>query len=617
MTVYRSKRFAAPNANRPAVARPRLEKKETAQESEKSLFKAQEANSMATIPADELYNILCNDMRALILLDCEFRIRRFFPSTMPIFNLLPGDIGRHVSDFRALVDDSELLNDAQNVVASGVPSEAEVSASNGQRFIRRLTASRHRDNSPSGVVITYFEVTNIREMEREVEESRSEVERLKWNYRELLESTSHDSRNNLQNLRIIGDQLREVVLAADLQRLVSRFDAFISAMTVHIDELRPLDRSSAGMVAPLAKDSGFEDCAISEDARATDGPHEDGFGCRGLILVVEDEPDLRGLLGDILRDAGFYVLAAANAEAALELADHTAIAPDVMLIDYNLPGDIDGLTLSKALCARLQCEIPLVVLTGDVSDVATMALEAEGCVRLIKPVGTGELIQYLANAVMSDKAAPEAHLRKRSGKTICVVDNDHHARALLQAMLEGEGYHVAVFEDAESFLAAGLDSASLCLLLDLKLPGIGGIELLTRMHADGTLTPAVVLTAVQDPQEAVGALKAGAMDFLLKPVPSTVLLESIDRVVDQAVSGEKSAQTSRQAQCLIGQLTDRQRDVMSLILAGNPNKIIAAKLGVSQRTVENHRAAIMHRTGARSLPELARLSVAAGIVAAV
>lgn len=168
-----------------------------------------------------------------------------------------------------------------------------------------------------------------------------------------------------------------------------------------------------------------------------------------------------------------------------------------------------------------------------------------------------------------------------------------------------------MFESAEAFLEGGSPGRKGCLVVDEKMPGLGGLELLDRLKREGYELPAIMITAHGDAARAVRAMKAGAADFIEKPVSPEELLASLERVIRQSENLQeraiwKAAQTRR----IVG-LTDRQREIMELVVAGHANKEIAARLGINQRTVESHRALIMKKTGAKSLADLVRLALIA------
>ncbi|MBC7799789.1 MAG: response regulator, partial [Gemmatimonadaceae bacterium] len=194
---------------------------------------------------------------------------------------------------------------------------------------------------------------------------------------------------------------------------------------------------------------------------------------------------------------------------------------------------------------------------------------------------------------------------------IFIVDDDRTIRGAIRAVLEDDGRIVEVYATSEAFLAGYRPGTEGCLLIDAYLPGMGGVELLQWLRAQGDRLPAIMITGHSDVPMAVQAMKAGASDFIEKPVGAPDLLASIARAMDQSRDTGKLMAWRQDAAKHIESLTPRQRQVMDLVLAGHPSKNIAADLGVSQRTVENHRASIMRRSGVKSLPALARMALAA------
>ena len=150
-------------------------------------------------------------------------------------------------------------------------------------------------------------------------------------------------------------------------------------------------------------------------------------------------------------------------------------------------------------------------------------------------------------------------------------------------------------------------------MIDAYLPGMNGITLLQRLRDSGHRLPAIMITGNSDVAIAVQAMKAGASDFIEKPISRSELLGCVDRALEQSQDSAKLAAWRRDATHHLAGLTPRQRQVMDMVLAGHPSKNIAVDLGISQRTVENHRASIITKTGTRSLPALARLALAAAV----
>jgi two-component system CheB/CheR fusion protein len=195
---------------------------------------------------------------------------------------------------------------------------------------------------------------------------------------------------------------------------------------------------------------------------------------------------------------------------------------------------------------------------------------------------------------------------------IFIVDDDDEIRAAMRAVLELDGRAVEDYSSCEAFLEAYRPGREACLLVDAYLPGMNGLELLQRLSDVGHRLAAIMITGNSDVPMAVQAMKAGASDFIEKPIGRGELLAGVDRALEQSRDASRLLAWRETAWIHVARLTPRQRQVMELVLAGHASKTIAADLGISQRTVESHRASIMRKSGAKSLPELARLALAAG-----
>jgi FixJ family two-component response regulator len=194
-------------------------------------------------------------------------------------------------------------------------------------------------------------------------------------------------------------------------------------------------------------------------------------------------------------------------------------------------------------------------------------------------------------------------------RRVFIVDDDAEIRGIMRDVVERQGYAVSVFADGAEFLEAFTADQAGCLIADAKMPGIGGLQMIERLKAMNAQLSIIVITAYGDIAMAVRAMKAGAMDFLQKPVRQEELLCCIRRACEAA--GERSGSSERnEAEARIKGLTSRQRQILELVLSGAPTKTIAADLNLSQRTVDNHRAAIMRKLGAKSLPSLIRIALA-------
>lgn len=193
---------------------------------------------------------------------------------------------------------------------------------------------------------------------------------------------------------------------------------------------------------------------------------------------------------------------------------------------------------------------------------------------------------------------------------VVIVDDDEAVREGLKALLEVHGYAVDTFESANALLAApeSLAAKPACLLVDVRMPGMGGLELQRELKRRDARLPVIMITGHGDIPMAVAALKAGAADFLEKPFDSHMLLASIAEASRRAQSGADGVDVAEIGRRL-AELTPREREVMELVIAGMSNKVIAHSLNIAVRTVEIHRARVMEKSGARSLAELVRLAI--------
>jgi two-component system CheB/CheR fusion protein len=219
-------------------------------------------------------------------------------------------------------------------------------------------------------------------------------------------------------------------------------------------------------------------------------------------------------------------------------------------------------------------------------------------------------------AAVAPTSAPGVCLDSAAGlddrALVFVVDHDAQVRAALRRLLESNGLRTEAFADAAAFLNGYHPQENACLLADTALADLGGLSLLLKLAADADPMPVIMITDSSDIGMAVGAMKAGAVDFIEKPIGGVELIASIMRALASGRLASGRAADRGAALYHFQALTPRQRQIMMMVLSGHPSKNIAVDLGISRRTVENHRAAIMRKSGSKSLPELARLALAAG-----
>ena len=743
--------------------------------------------------SNDLQNVLYSTDVATLFLDTELRIRFFTPTTRSLFSIIPGDVGRPLSDLHSLAGDGALAADARAVLATHAPIEREIEAPGGTWFRRRILPYRTHDEGVEGVVITFNDITVRRHAGEALEAAREQAELASTAKSRFLAAASHDLRQPLQTMSLLQGVLAGMV-GGEAKGLVARLDDSLGAMSGMLDTLLDINQIEAGIVRPefsvfpldallerlrrgfvpqaqaqslslrvvacslsvrsdprlleqmlrnllsnalkytrrgrvllgcrrrggvlsvevwdtgvgIAEDelraifneyhqvdnaarersrglglglsivqrlggllghpvrvrsrqgrgSVFAiDVALPPHDAAPPGPAAAGDAAAPLavhastVLVVEDDPEVRDLLELCLARQGHRALVAADGAVALALVAGGAPRPDLLLADYNLPG-MDGLRLVATLRATLganpavasgatpgaarattpgatsraslAARLPAIILTGDISTATLRAIADQDCLRLTKPVRIAELAQAIQDllsappahpvAARPPLARPGAAAGRLASCVVHVVDDDVAVRQAIRAVLEADGAVVEDFADGESFLQAYRphDAAAGCLLVDAYMPGMGGLELLGRIRdLDGGLA-AILITGNGDVPMAVQAMRAGALDFIEKPIDAPDLLARIRRAIDHSHDAGTLSEWRDDAARRIAGLTPRQREVMDLVLAGYPSKNIAADLAISQRTVENHRASIMRKTGARSLPALARLALVSG-----
>jgi two-component system response regulator FixJ len=198
-------------------------------------------------------------------------------------------------------------------------------------------------------------------------------------------------------------------------------------------------------------------------------------------------------------------------------------------------------------------------------------------------------------------------------RTVYVLDDDDAVLRSLERLLNSVNFEPITFNRPDMFLAAAQTFKTGCVLLDVRLPGISGLEVQAQLHKMRNDLPVIVMTGEGDIQTAVRAMKAGAADFLEKPYSDHTLLRAIEAAFVKEYRLNRDSEIE-EASRRLAILSPREREVLDGLLAGQPNKLIAYQLGISVRTVEVHRARMMERLGIRQLAEAIRLGVMARLI---
>lgn len=195
--------------------------------------------------------------------------------------------------------------------------------------------------------------------------------------------------------------------------------------------------------------------------------------------------------------------------------------------------------------------------------------------------------------------------------TVFVVDDDEAVRDSITALVGAAGYTVRAFASAEEFLAQVPEDGQGCVLLDVRMPGIGGMELHRQLIQRHSGLSIVFISGHADIALAVSAMKNGAHDFIEKPFNPNVLVKKVEKALAECAERAQRVRRLREVHGRLARLTARETQVLDLVVAGDPNKTSAIRLGISQKTVETHRFRIMKKMEARNLPELVEMVILA------
>lgn len=193
--------------------------------------------------------------------------------------------------------------------------------------------------------------------------------------------------------------------------------------------------------------------------------------------------------------------------------------------------------------------------------------------------------------------------------SVYVVDDDDAVRSSLRLLLKSVGIPAVAFAGARDFLAAYDPDVPGCLVLDVRMPGMSGLELQDELNRRGAVIPVIFITGHGDIPMAVEAMQHGAFDFLQKPFRDQDLIDRVQRALAADASNRAALNEGQQIAERFETLTPREREVLALVTQGKANKVMAGDLGVSQRTVEIHRARVMEKMGANSLAQLVRMMI--------
>lgn len=338
------------------------------------------------------------------------------------------------------------------------------------------------------------------------------------------------------------------------------------------------------------------------------GSLPDELTANGTVAVVADRPREQEALTLLLKAKGNQVVSVSN-DGEIRLEGRGGMQPEIIVTDFDGLFDPAGVRLIEELRHLLGSHIPVLVIADETWKSAHSHSISDPVTYLTKPTAAEEIAAQIAQTILSARhrlAAPRIKDRHAAQQTTFIVDDDRVLREAISALLTSRGEHVEVYSSGESFLENYTPSRRGCLVVDDKLPGLRGIELLEKLKTDGATLPAIMISGHGDIETAVRAMRAGAIDYMGKPVFHERLLSAIDRALELDRGSADSLARRQKLMARFAALTQRERQVLDLVIRGASSKSIARTLNISQRTVENHRAAIMRRMGVASLSGLIR-----------
>ena len=334
---------------------------------------------------------------------------------------------------------------------------------------------------------------------------------------------------------------------------------------------------------------------------------QDTWAARGTaVLLIVEEADERHRLARLLEAAGYAVNAATAVEAALAAAQ-VQPPPDVAVVDGGVIADTDPATLQRYLRARAGAPLAVVVLVdARPTEGATRADEAVAFLeKPVEPHALLDLVAELARSAAGPDRPAAAVPTTTASASVAVIAADAGTRAAVVARLRRLGHAAVAYASGESFLAAAAGGSQAgCVVLGAAGLGYAAMAEIAAVARGGWAPPVIVAHRDGDVALAVAAMRAGAFDVVAERTGDAALAEAVRKALREGARRERGAEVGISARHRFERLTARERDVLRLVVAGRSSKEVAQALGISPRTVENHRAHIMEKTGAHSLVEL-------------
>lgn len=544
-------------------------------------------------------------------------------------------IGDRRLDISRVRDFLDLIR-AHGTAVEDYEIEVDISPS-GSRVL--LLSGRPIDEEPTvskETLVTIDDVTERRRAEMALIAAKWHSDRASLGKSRILAAASHDLRQPLQTLNLMRGVLAKKIKDKEGLRLIRQLNKTSEVMLGMLDTLLEINQLEAGIVDP--QEVEFPIYNLLEQLRIEFSYHAQARGLRWRVVpcrhsVWSDprllEQMLRNLLSNAMKytERGKILLGCRRRgdKLRIEVWDTGVGIPEGQLhaifTEFHQPHNPKhDHTLGFGL------GLPIVQRLGHVLGHAihVQSRPEKGSVFTIEaPLGgiqweppaarhVSRATPHTAEQATMPTAPPAPHALQAVARraTIFVVDDEGALREAMRELLQSEGWAVEAYPSGEAFLEAYRPGQEGCLVVDARMPGMSGVELLERLKSWSGRPPAIMITGHADVRLAIRAMKAGAMAFLEKPVQYDELVVNIERALELTHDSTALASLRGAAAQRMAGLTSRERQVVGMVVEGNSNKQIAYVLGISQRTVETHRATAMKKVGARTLSELIHLTIA-------
>ena len=561
------------------------------------------------------HSVLAHSDIPLLLADTRLAIRFCTPGAVSLFQLSDGEKAQPLEAIQGVLRDPALLADARLVLQGHEAIERAVTTSNNRWYVRRITAYRVAADNCGGVIVSFADITDRERNAKELKAAKQQAEMKSAANMRRLSAVCHDLRQPLNTLGLVGGLLAQSFKDPLAQRLAQLLEESLQAISGMLSSANYGCRLSAGALRPdlgaFSLDQAFS------QLRREFAYHSGAYGLKLRIVSstvrVRNDPALleqmvRSVLEHMVKTSAVKVLLGCRRRPDSVRIEfwRAKRAPDSGLAG-NQPASgtwPTGPEIAKKLADILGCRLRISLSPQEPPfaievPIGNRPSEAERAINI--PVSaTSDGLEMTGNAAMENGRAQEQ-------STVFVIDDDDDVRTTLQQVLQRPGLVVHAYRSAEAFLAAFVPQNHACLLVDANLAGMQGIQLIQHLNALGCRPPTIMISGRGEIAVAVEAMKAGAIDFVEKPINRSDLRTAVERALMEARDQLKGQSERQEVLANFAKLTTRQCQVLQLMLEGKSSKMIAAQLFMSQRTVESHRANVMKKMAAKSLPELARM----------